>query len=161
MGLQRIVCLMNSGKNFYSRLPVRQLEDYLASNQEDGGSNPSRETNYGDCVKTPKDYYSTHMVLYEEPSEYSYLCLDVLPFLKGMLWDDLALAYVHSLRPSSIRVTDGCIKCDSRVWRVTVFVDENNIITNIEQEVKVGLLNGIHPSGHALELEFRKRKTDP
>ncbi len=94
-------------------------------------------------MKTAKDYYSTHMVSYEEPDSLGFMVLEVLPMLKGMKWDDEALAIVHSLRPSCIRVTDGRTKCDARTWRVTVYVDEENIIHYIEQEVEVGCPEGI------------------
>ena len=93
----------------------------------------------GEETMHPEKYYSTHMVNYEEPKEQGYLCLDVLPFLVGKKWDVVALGYVHSLRPSCIRVTKGVIKSDSREWRVTVYVDDKDVITNIEQEVEVGL----------------------
>lgn len=100
-------------------------------------------------MKSPEDYYSTHMVLYSEPEAIGFLDLEVLPFLKGRKWDHISLAFVHSLRPSSIRVTTGLIKCDARTWRVTVMVDENNIIEEITQEVEVGLPNDI-PHGDSL-----------
>lgn len=93
----------------------------------------------GEETMRPEKYFSTHMVDYEEPEQQGSLCLDVLPFLVGHKWDVVALGYVHSLRPSCVRVTKGAIKTDSREWRVTVYVDKKNVITNIEQEVAVGL----------------------
>jgi hypothetical protein len=90
-------------------------------------------------MKTAKDYYSTHMVKYDEPTCTGSLSIKVLEFLKGKPWNDVALGFVHSLRPTSIRVTDGTIKLDARPWRVTVTVDEKDIIQEITQEVVVGL----------------------
>ncbi len=96
-----------------------------------------------------KDYHSSHMVEYEKPNSIGYICIEVLLFLKGKKWDEIALAYVHALRPSSIRVTNGEIKTDSRVWRVTVCVNDKDVIDKIEQEVEVGLPAGVS-HGHAL-----------
>lgn len=99
--------------------------------------------------KKPEDYYSTHLVEYGKPDCTGYLSIDVLPFLKGKPWDSVALAYVHSLRPSSIRVTTGLIKLDARSWRVTIYVEEDNItIRNIEQEVEVGLPAPLSSGAH-------------
>jgi hypothetical protein len=87
----------------------------------------------------PEKYFSHHMVDYEEPESKGFLCLEVLPFLKGRKWDVIALGYVHSLRPSSIRVTKGVCTCDACTWRVTVVLDETDTIKSIEQEAEVGL----------------------
>ena len=89
-----------------------------------------------------KDYHSTHMVAYEQPSHRCYTSVEVLPFLKGMKWDERALAFVHSVRPTSIRVTTGEEKTDARCWRVTVFVDDADVIQEIRQEVEVGMAPG-------------------
>lgn len=90
-------------------------------------------------MKLAKDYYSTHLVIYEPPQRTGYTSIQILSFLNGKPWDELALAYIHAVRPSSIRVTKGGITLDSRTWRVTVIVDEENIIKEITQEVEVGL----------------------
>ena len=94
-------------------------------------------------VLTAKDYYTHHMVKYDEPNGIGFYSLDVLPFLIGHKWDEIALGYVHSLRPSSIRVSNGLFTCDGRCNRVSVTVDENEIITRLTQEVEVGLPKGI------------------
>ena len=78
--------------------------------------------------------------------------IEPLPFLHGRKWDDIALAWVHALRPSRIRVTNGWEQMDARTWRVTVTVDESGVITNIRQEVQVGMPHGIDGGGHALRL---------
>ena len=79
-----------------------------------------------------------------------FLSLDVLPFLVGRKWDTVSLAYVHSLRPSSLRVVTDGIQLDARPWRVTVWIDENDFIKKIQQEVKVGLPDECN-SGSALK----------
>lgn len=81
--------------------------------------------------------------------------LEVLPFLKGKPWDDVALGFVHSLRPSHIRVTDGGIQLDAQTWRVTVTVSKKNKIEKIEQEVEVGLpVKVVHGSALHCALEY-------
>jgi hypothetical protein len=91
----------------------------------------------------PKKYRSNHFVEYETPERRGYTSVEVLPFLKGRKWDSVALGYVHSLRPSGIRVVgDGWCTSDAITWRVTVHVD-GDTIKNIEQEVEVGLPPGV------------------
>lgn len=97
-----------------------------------------------------KDYHHKCSVSYDKPDRRGYTSLNVLSFLKGKKWDEVALAYVHSLRPSSIRVSKDEITLDARCWRVTVMVDENDIIKEISQEVEVGLPEGV-AHGHALD----------
>lgn len=67
----------------------------------------------------------------------SYTVIPTLTFLNGTPYDDYAKAYIYGLNPSSVRVSTGCIKCDARVGRVTVFVNDNNIIEHIEHEIQV------------------------
>ncbi len=88
----------------------------------------------------------------------SYTVIPVLEFLTGKPYDDYAKAYIYGLRPSSVRVSTGGIKCDARTDRVTVFVQDFNgllRIERIEQEINVafpfmmdgGQLQQIRPSG--------------
>jgi hypothetical protein len=67
-----------------------------------------------------------------------------LVFLHGRKWDEIALGYIHALRPSHLRVVEGGVQCDSQMWRVTVFLEnDGETIREIEQEVSVGLPEGI------------------
>jgi hypothetical protein len=77
---------------------------------------------------------------YAEPDRgYGYTVIDVLPELIGLPFDNLALAYLRALRPSTIRVCDDGVLClDSRSWRVTVHLGPDKRIVKIEQEVEVG-----------------------
>ena len=81
--------------------------------------------------------------------------IEPLPFLYEHKWDDIALAWVHGLRPSRIRVTNGWEQTDSRPWRVTVTVDDAGIIKEIRQEIQVGLPEGVNGGGRALRLATR------
>jgi hypothetical protein len=90
--------------------------------------------------KNASEYYSTHMVSYE-PFE----CvggapiMSILPKAIGRQWDNIVLGALHAYNPTSIRVTNGGVKCDARHGRVTVYVDKNNVITAIHQEVYVSI----------------------
>ena len=86
--------------------------------------------------------------------------IDVLEFLKGKPWDDVALGYVHALRPSHIRVTTGMVQLDAQVWRVTVFVTEEGIIKGISQEAEVGLPDEV-PHGHGLAVALKHGLNSP
>ncbi len=108
------------------------------------------------ALKTAKDYYTSLGEEFMPFSHRGYTSVEVLPFLTGRPWDDLALAYVHALRPSTIRVTTGGCKANAQTWRVTVFIDtlKSNLIRSIEQEVQVGLPDGVR-NGHALDLALK------
>jgi hypothetical protein len=108
-------------------------------------------------MKEPSFYVGGHGKDYEAPSRLGYTSVEVLPHLKGHLWDHFALAYVHAARPSKIRVVaEGTLMtADSWHWRVTVHVDKTNRITKVEQEVAVGLPVNID-NGFHLNQEFTK-----
>lgn len=90
-----------------------------------------------------KDYRSECGIKYDPPDRFGYTILHPLDFLRHSPWDEIALAYVHALRPSFIRVTEDAITLDARLWRVTIYVDKNNTILDIEQEVEVALPGNI------------------
>lgn len=81
-----------------------------------------------------------------------YTTIQPLPFLHGKPWDDIALGYIHALRPSRVRVSTGSVQLDAQSWRVTVWLQaDGETISRITQEVEVGLPDGIE-DGHALEI---------
>src|SRR6266481_1737914 len=100
-------------------------------------------------MKTFKDYYEIHQISFESFKAIGYNSIKVLPELYGKPWDDYALGLLHALRPSCIRVTFDMVTCDSITWRVTVSINEDNLIREIKQEVLVGLPKGVE-HGHAL-----------
>lgn len=61
--------------------------------------------------------------------------IEVLDFLNGRELDDISFGWLDSVRPSVIRITHGEIKCDSHLWRVTVYLTKTNLIEKIVQEV--------------------------
>ena len=103
------------------------------------------------------DYLTRQGFDYERPCRIGFTILPVLPFLIGKEWDDLALAFVHSLRPSSIRVCAGPETTDSRDWRVTIHLRPGTMtIVDIYQEVEIGLLPHHRHAGE-MEAEFKAR----
>jgi hypothetical protein len=71
---------------------------------------------------------------------YGWTSIPVLEFLNGRPWNNAALNTVHALRPSTIRVSTGCVTADAWSWRVTVILeDDERTIKRITQEVQVGL----------------------
>ena len=85
------------------------------------------------------------------------LCLPVLQQVWGRKLDEAVMAYVHSLRPSAVRITEGGVFLDSFRWRVTIYVTKvkrSFYVRRIEQEVEVTLPEGVaHGSALALALE--------
>ncbi len=104
--------------------------------------------------KHANEYYTTHLSKFKKFNRSGQTSINVLEFLHGKQWDDIALAYVHALQPSSIRVTHGTTKADSRQWRVTVYIDDDNNIKEITQEVVVGLPEEV-AHGEALGVALR------
>lgn len=94
-----------------------------------------------------------YSIVPQEPKSISYAVIKVLPILIGKVFDMKALDLIHSLRPSVIRVTSGEVKTDVHLWRVTITVDNLNIIKDIYQEVEVGCGSGFE-HGHALMEYF-------
>jgi len=76
---------------------------------------------------------------FEPWSRRGFLEIQALDFLIGKPWDDVALGFVHGLRPSVIRAVHDGAQADSMAWRVTVWLGDDNRIASISQEVEVGL----------------------
>jgi len=76
---------------------------------------------------------------YTTADSVGYTSIFVLPQLWGRPWDRDAMNVVHALRPSSVVVTRGEMNSDARCWRVAVYIDSDDRIRWIEQEVEVGL----------------------
>jgi len=124
----------------------KQMEKYM-----DYSSSLPTEYIYPD----PKEFFDTngkpYLIGNQQVAARAYTTIRVLEFLNGRPWDDIALAYVHALRPSMIRVTCGETTLNVILWRVTVFTDQNNIIKYIEQEVEVALPERIEHGQHLRE----------
>ena len=114
-------------------------------------------------MRGPDYYHDRQGKSYAGHEQHGFTRLAVLTFLVGDPWDEIALAYLRSVRPSYIRVlkTYDEQTNDHIPWRVTVEVNKENEILSIDQEVEVGLPAGID-NGYRLDraLAYRKRRQD-
>lgn len=84
-----------------------------------------------------------------------FCCLPVLEYLNGQPWNNLALNFVYSLRPTCVRVISENQEAhtDGRVYRVTVYLRaDNRTIDHIEQESIVGIIGC--ESGYDIKCEL-------
>lgn len=82
---------------------------------------------------------------YTTPQETSGTIITVLPFLTGRPFDQVAINYIYSLRPSAVEIITRGETMDSKSWRVRVYIDsETNLIEKIRQEVIVGCVGFDH-----------------
>jgi hypothetical protein len=86
-----------------------------------------------------KDYYCHDGTPYIPFNCRRFDSIEQLEFLKGRQMNEDALVFIHCIRPSSIRITHRKTTVDFKLWRVTVYVDDLNIITKVEQEVEIGI----------------------
>jgi hypothetical protein len=77
---------------------------------------------------------------YRRPMSMGSTSLPVLQQLWGTPWCNAAANFLPALRPSCVRVTRGEVTLDAVNWRVTVYLNDDNTISRIEQEVEVGLV---------------------
>ena len=89
----------------------------------------------------------------------SYGVIKVLPFLNGRKIDKIVMGYLHAIRPSIIEVIPfkGGHHLNCHTWRVRVFLNEDETIKFIEQEVEIGCYEGIN-NGHHLSCELHGRE---
>jgi hypothetical protein len=91
---------------------------------------------------------------FEDKKSWSGGTIPVLQILWGQPWNNLAMNYIHALRPSSLRVATDGITLDSQAWRVTVWLEEDGrTIRNIDQEVDLATRGAI--DGHDLSLQLK------
>ena len=107
---------------------------------------------------SPSRYRGSNGEYYKSPGGGGYAVLPIFPFLVGQPWDNIALAVVSTLEPRKIRVTQGVMTCDAPSRRVTVIVDENDIIQSIRWEANFSS----DPSmcGAELDSELKARGID-
>ena len=78
----------------------------------------------------------------------SYTSISVLEFLNGLPFDDLAKVYISGLNPSSVRIIYDSEHLDARTDRVTVYLDDNDTILKINQEIAIHLPDSIQHGEH-------------
>ena len=104
----------------------------------------------------PEAYKSDQGKPYIPPEEKVWCVIRVLEFLNGRPWNQLALNFVHSLRPVMIRVVRGATTLDAITWRVTVHVDLQGEIDFIEQEVEAGGVGANNGADLRAQLDGRR-----
>jgi hypothetical protein len=101
----------------------------------------------------PKSFIGASGTVPPPESEWSHrsgTSIQVLDFLKGKPWDEIALAYCMALRPTKIRVSKNGVHMDSQSGRITVWLAKGDKISSIDMEVSVPLPPGIR-HGAALD----------
>jgi hypothetical protein len=85
---------------------------------------------FWDASLNPKDYFRGS----------GYAVINVLPELIGKPWDKRALAFVMSMKPRCIRVTDtDMVSADATTDRITVYLYDTGTIRLIEKEISLWL----------------------
>lgn len=153
---QTIIAENGVGRKVFCYLPYGHKGKHRGT--DFGGSDTT--VHEWEVVKSPpalKDYIHEQGLPYTPPTDdCGYTSIKVLEFLNGRMWDNCALAYVHALRPSYIRVVPGAETLDAKEWRVTVRINTDGTIRNIEQEVEVWLPDGIQ-DGDELDQTISKK----
>lgn len=83
-----------------------------------------------------------------------FLSVEYFPFLKGKPLDDIALAYIKTLNPRSVRVSQSSLHADARTGRVTVMINEDGLIESIRMEIEIGLPEGT-TCGESLRIALK------
>ena len=99
-------------------------------------------------------------IVIEKINEWSSSSILRLEFLYKQPWNNLALNYVMSLNPTSIRVIEHGkgMHLDCHYGRVTIYLEEDNrTIRKIEQESRVGIIGC--ENGYDLKLKFKQQLT--
>jgi len=66
-----------------------------------------------------------------------YTVTKILPELKGTPYSNLILGYCWGFNPSAIRISHGEVCCDAMTGRITIFLDKDDKVDFIEQEIPV------------------------
>lgn len=118
-----------------AKLNFHIYEEVGTNNNTFDYSNKAFETDEAD------KYFHRQGIVPPEKTDEVYLDLDVLPFLYGKPWNNLALNLVMSLKPTAIRVINDSngATCDAWAGRVTVWLEnDGRTIESINQEAICG-----------------------
>lgn len=86
------------------------------------------------------DKYKTSSASCIDNNDFSGKCWSIyriLPELTGSKVNIGTIALVKALGATLVRITTGCITCDSRSGRATIYVDTNDLIKKIEMELLI------------------------
>ncbi len=79
-----------------------------------------------------------------ESNAQGWMVIPVLEFLNGKPWNDMSKSFVSALRPSVVRLCRESATCDAITWRVTVWINKDDKIKRIEQEVSYNVYGVEH-----------------
>ena len=87
----------------------------------------------------PEDFMVYHHAVPKKEWDTSGQCVDVLPELLGMPWNEITMCYVLSLNPTALRVSADSVTADSFHGRITVLINntKEKIIGQIYMEVAI------------------------
>ncbi len=108
----------------------------------------------------PESYDSYHTASgarYRQPDRRGMVTMPVLTFLRGEALTELVWDWLEGVRPSMVCVRGFAddVAVDSAPWRVTIYLDQDDRILDIVQEIEVGLV-GVR-NGRELERKtFRE-----
>jgi hypothetical protein len=140
---------IKTGDQFVGNYPIRQDAEVIQKDSDHIGFE-CHILKHGDKYPDPTgnmndtDYIGNYNIPKSSTS------IDVLPFLIGKPYNNLAWNWIVGLRPSQVRVSTGIVHLDCYPNRITIFIDKDNIIKSIQQEISVGCI-GVH---HAHDLEM-------
>ena len=121
-------------------------EEEFAQWEYENDSKRNSETDKADKYRTNHKFDDKH--------SWSGGVIPVLQVLWGQPWNNLALNYIHALRPSALRVAINGITCDSQPWRVTVWLEKDGrTIKSIEQEVELATRGALDGHDHFWNLQ--------
>lgn len=132
------------------------MKDYLSPEDfeiYEASVNPSQNQNSDRADK----YIGSQGFDFDEDTSSCWTTLSVLEFLWGQPWNNLALNFVSTLRPSSLRVTSDGITLDCCNWRVTVWLEKDNkTINRIEQSVSMSGYGARNAHDISMQLAYQK-----
>jgi len=106
----------------------------------------------------PDDFIVYHHSIPKKEWDTSGQCVDVLPELLGLPWNEITMCYVLSLNPTALRVSSDSVTADSCHGRITVMVKDltEKIIEHIYMEVDIPCPENY--CGYDLQLCLNKLK---
>jgi len=103
-------------------------------------------------------YISTKQQPYRlsQPAVGGYATIEVLEFLKGLPLCNLIMSFVHGLDPAYVRIVRDEETCDFQGNRVSIYIDENDKVRCIRQEMAVLGASGSEVLGFLRELREKE-----
>lgn len=97
--------------------------------------------------------------IYRASARQCFLRIPILEFLWGSKLDEFVFGYLSSSNPSSVRIIkDGELECcNSSLWRVTIYLNKDETIKSIRQEIVYDIWEKEISNGSDVLQETQKR----